>query len=82
MGFWGRLVVPLVAGRHISIAKSTNLHSLQKCRVLGAVDDLLLASLLFDSHFWKKRSIAITGAKKVFLCFEDEEDQKREYEKS
>jgi len=33
------------------------------------VDDLLLVNLLFDSHFWQKRSIAISEAKKSLYGF-------------
>lgn len=56
----------LLLGDIISIAKSSNLHSMQECQGLGTVDDLLLVNLLLDSHFWKSRSIAIIGTKKVF----------------
>lgn len=61
----------LLLGDIISIAKSSNLHSMQECQGLGTVDDLLLVNLLFDSHFWKKRFMAIIGAKK---SLQDEED--------
>lgn len=54
----------LLLGDAFQLQKSSNLHFLQKFRVLGTVDDLLLVNLLFDFLFWKKRFTAITGAKK------------------
>lgn len=50
---------------------------MQECQGLGTVGDLLLVNLLFESHFWKRRSIAITGAKK---SLQDEEDQEKTYQ--